>query len=331
MDLREQIYVLSIARHGGIKKAAEELHISPPTLSIFLSSLENRIGLPLFDRLGRRFAPTEAGALYIRTAQEMVKLKEDYENQLSDLKNEQGGSMQIGIHPRRTLYLLAGAMKQFVELYPDIQLITHEESSEAMFSMLLTGELDFIISNNTHPDPSLVFSPFYQDHLVLVTRADHPLGAASVLLPGEDAPRIDLNLFREETFILPSSSQSSRQFADKAFAACGFSPRKSHIIENLEAGAQMAAEGLGVSFNLESYILNFHYPKPIRYYYITAEEQPIQYYIVCRRDKYMPAHTQRFISILKESSICQKPPRYSGSFHRAALAFDPAAKKSPKD
>lgn len=78
MELREQTYILAIARHGGIKKAAEELHITPPTLSIFLSRLEQELGVPLFDRLGRRFLPTEAGALYIRIAQKMVSLQYQY-------------------------------------------------------------------------------------------------------------------------------------------------------------------------------------------------------------------------------------------------------------
>ena len=52
MELREQAYVTAIARHGSLKQAAAELHISPPTLSIFLSNLEKELGLQLFDRLG---------------------------------------------------------------------------------------------------------------------------------------------------------------------------------------------------------------------------------------------------------------------------------------
>lgn len=307
MDLREQNYVLAIARHGGIKKAAEELHISPPTLSVFLSSLENQIGLPLFDRMGRHFVPTEAGSLYIKAAGEMARLNESYEKQLADLKNETRGSIHIGIHPNRTLYLLADVMKRFAPSYPGIRLITHEESSASMFSKLLEGELDFIVNNRTHPDPSLVILPFYQDRLVMVLRADHPLADAGILFPGESAPWIDLAMFREETFILPSESQSTRRSADRAFEACGFAPQRCHIIENLEAGAQMAAEGLGISFNLESFILNFHYPKPIRYYYVAPANDLTQYYIIFRKDKYMPAHTHAFISLMKQSSVCRKP------------------------
>lgn len=307
MDLREQTYVLAIARHRGIKKAAEELHVSPPTLSVFLSNLENQMGLPLFDRMGRQFVPTEAGKLYIKAAEEMALLNESYERQLADLKNETRGLIHIGIHPNRTLYLLADTMKRFASVYPGIRLITHEENSEVMFSMLLSGKLDFIINNRMHSDPSLVTLPLYTDRMVMVLREDHPLADSGILFPGETAAWIDLTLFKDETFILPSESQSTRQAAERAFASCGFVPQNYHIIENLGAGAQMAAEGLGISFNLESFMLNFHYPKKIRYFYVASASDLIQYYIIFRKDKYMPAHIHSFITLLKESTIYKKP------------------------
>ena len=58
MDLREQEYVVALAKHQSITRAAEELYISQPTLSIFLNRLEERMGVPLFDRVGKRLVPT---------------------------------------------------------------------------------------------------------------------------------------------------------------------------------------------------------------------------------------------------------------------------------
>lgn len=300
MELREQTYILAIARHGGIKKAAEELHITPPTLSIFLSRLEQELGVPLFDRLGRRFLPTEAGALYIRIAQKMVSLQYQYQEQMKALKDETYGTIQFGIHPRRTLYLLAEVLAEFTPTHPDIQISTFEGASDEMFRLLLEGKLDFIINNRTHPDPSLVFLPLYQDRLVMVTAADHPLAGAGVQHPGEAVPWIDLSLFQAETFILASPPQSTRIYTDRALAHAGVRPKRVYQLENLEASAQLAAEGLGVTFNLESYIRRFSYPKPIRYFYVGPPEMRVDYSVVFRNDKYMPAYTHEFISILKE-------------------------------
>lgn len=301
MELREQTYILAIARHGGIKRAAEELHITPPTLSIFLSNMEQALGAPLFDRLGRRFIPTEVGELYISIAQKMLDLQYQYQEQMKALKNEKYGVIQFGIHPRRTLYLLAEVLAEFTPTHPNIQIATYERTSDEMFSLLLEGKLDFIINNRTHPDPSLVFLPLYQDRLVMVTAADHPLAEAGVRYPGEAVPWMDLALFQEETFILASPPQSARIYTDLALAYAGVQPKRVYQLENLEASAQLAAEGLGITFNLESYIRRFQYKKPVRYFYVGDPELRVDYSVAYRRDKYMPAYTQEFIAILKQT------------------------------
>lgn len=299
MNLREQSYVLAIAKHGSIKSAAEELHVSPPTLSIFLSTLEQTTGCRLFDRLGKHFIPTDAGRLYIRTAQEMINLHTSYEAELSDLKNGVTGSISFGIHPRRTLFLLPAALKEFTQLYPNVQISTCEEISEIAFALLQKGELDFIITNRVMNHPSFSYTPFYQDHLVAVLPKDHPLASCGTQIPGQTTPWMDLALLQNERLILQTPEQSSRMFTDKALAFSKVTPRQFFTISNLETAAQLAAEGLGISFNFESYIRNFHYPKEICYFYIGDLRETINYYIVHRKDKYLPNYTQTFISILK--------------------------------
>ena len=82
MDMREQLYMLEIEKHRGIKDAAQALHISPPALSIFLGNLEERTGTRFFDRIGKQFVPTEAGKIYLEHAKEMIKIEAHYENEL---------------------------------------------------------------------------------------------------------------------------------------------------------------------------------------------------------------------------------------------------------
>ena len=77
MDMREQLYMLEIEKHRGIKDAAQALHISPPALSIFLGNLEERTGTRFFDRIGKQFVPTEAGKIYLEHAKEMKSLADE--------------------------------------------------------------------------------------------------------------------------------------------------------------------------------------------------------------------------------------------------------------
>lgn len=300
MELREQSYILAIGKYGSIKQAAESLNISPPTLSVLLSTLEHNSGIRFFDRLGKHFVPTEAGRLYMERAQGMIEIKLQYEAELNDLKKGTAGTIRFGIHPRRTLFLLPSVLAKYSSLFPSVQIVTYENLSPMLFKQLLDGELDFIINNQFNPDKGLEYIPLYHDRLCAVIASGHPLANQGRMLPGETVPWIDLSLFNGERFIMQKPVQSSRIYTEKAIASSHAIPGQSFIIENLESAAQMAAEGLGISFNFLSYIENFSYKKAIRYFLVGDTSQTIPYTIVMRREKYIPSYTLAFIDALKK-------------------------------
>ena len=106
MDMREQLYMLEIEKHRGIKDAAQALHISPPALSIFLGNLEERTGTRFFDRIGKQFVPTEAGKIYVEHAKEMIKIEAHYENELQKYHHIQSRQEERQLVPTSTLYVL---------------------------------------------------------------------------------------------------------------------------------------------------------------------------------------------------------------------------------
>ena len=85
MNTREQEYMLALDKTRSITRAAEQLHVTQPTLSLFLTNLEKRLGTPLFHRLGKKLVPTQVGEAYLRRAQQIVALKYDFEMEMSDL------------------------------------------------------------------------------------------------------------------------------------------------------------------------------------------------------------------------------------------------------
>lgn len=305
MNLREQEYVLAIAKFQSLKGAAEFLRVSPLTLSVFLSSLEQSLGVPLFNRLGKKFVPTEVGKAYIRYAQEMTFLNRQWESQLSSLKHGERGVVRLGLHPRRTTYLLPAALRELNILHPKVDVKIYEGSSEELFHLLINGEVDLIINNQTSTSPVLDFLPFYRDRLVAVLSPLHPLASQAVTLPGCSLPWIDLSLFAGETFILQLPDQSSRMYTDQALAYAGIHPTRCYLLENLEAAAQMAAEGLGVAFNFLGYIQHFSYSKPISYFLAGDPNAFIDYYIIRRKDAYLAPQVADFIQVL-QNQIAQQ-------------------------
>ena len=303
MDMREQLYMLEIEKHRGIKDAAQALHISPPALSIFLGNLEERTGTKFFDRIGKQFVPTEAGKIYLEHAKEMIKIEAHYENELQKYMGGSSGTIRFGIHPRRTLYLLAKALPVFSSRYPDVKLIPYEESTEQMIRHLLAGELDFAIVNESSSHPLLEYCPLYEDYMVAVVSADHPLCAGTAKKSRKDpCPRIDLKQFNGERFILQKPEQSSRHYTDLAIAYDHAEPGQVFLLENLESACQLAAEGYGIAFNFYQYMKNFHYPKPVRCFRIGNPADTTSYSIVTLKGKQTLPAMEELIRLLQESA-----------------------------
>lgn len=287
MDMREQLYMIEIERHGGIKGAAEALHISPPALSIFLSNLESRSGIRLFDRIGKQFLPTQAGQLYLDHARQMLAVNEHYERELLKYKEGTAGTIRFGIQPRRTLYLLAEVLTVFSKRYPEVEIIPYEENTDSMTRQLLSGELDFAILNLPKTNPALIYTPLYRDCLVAVVSREHPAARRWRMEEGETEalPTIDLKCFNGERFILQKPDQAIRHYSDLAIARDGAQPGQIFVLENMESACQLAAEGYGIAFNFYQYIRNFHYRKPVFCFLTGDRSQDIEYAMVTLKGK----------------------------------------------
>lgn len=300
MDLREQEYVVTLAKHGSITKAADELFITQPTLSIFISRLEERMGVRLFDRVGKRFIPTYAGEIYLKKARQMLVLEHQFHAQLSDLIAGYTGRLRLGIHSRRSTYLLPTVLTEFHSRYPQIEVILTENNSKVMEDMVLSGDLDLVITNRFFDKDKLEIVPIYQDRLILSVPADHPACQTAKEIQGHVFPWIDVTLLKEERFILQAPAQSIRSFTDSALSQAGVIPKKTFIIENMETAAQMTAEGYGVSFNYESYIKYFHYDKPIASFEFSSSDFSFPIAVVYRKGSYLSAYFTDFIALVKE-------------------------------
>ena len=97
MDFRELRYVLSVASHQNLTRAAQELYISQPSLSKYLQNLERTTGMRLFDRQGNRLRLTYAGERYVRYARQMLLMKRDMDEELGEIAREERGRIRVAI------------------------------------------------------------------------------------------------------------------------------------------------------------------------------------------------------------------------------------------
>ena len=299
MNVRDEEYILAIAREGNIKKAAEILNISPPGLSIFLSTLERKAGVAFFHRIGKRFVPSPAGEMYLEYAAKIMTFKQEYEAKISETRSESSGVVSVGMHPRKTCFILPQTLKKMAEACPQVKVRIFEGNSRSLYEKVVAGELDFIITNRKIANSSLEYSLLYPDRLVCVLSASHPLTASGTPVAGERLEWLDLRLLQEELFILQHPDQSTRMFTDAALAYAKLNPEKTLIVENLETASQIAAEGLGVAFNMLGFTKNFVYPKAVKYFLVGDPALQVPYYLAARKDRYLPRYAKFFAEELK--------------------------------
>lgn len=301
MDLKEQRYVCALSQYGSIAKAAEHLYISSPSLSVYISNLEKSMGVKLFERIGKRFVLTFAGEQYVKTAKEMLSLEDTFQAALSDIVRESAGRLRIGMHLRRTPYLLPAVLREFSPMHPNVEVELREADFKTLSGLLLEGQLDLLLSNRKIPNNSdVVYVPVYEDRLLVALHAGHPLEHMGIWkIKGDKHPWLNLKLLENETFIVQSAEQSIRYFTDCAISYSGAKPHRFQTITNIETANQLAAEGLGIAFNMESYAKHFHYNKPVTYFLVGNPEFKTEFSIAYRANAYHSGYMEHFVRIVQ--------------------------------
>ena len=142
MTLTQLTYALQLAKNLNFKRAAEQLSISQPALSIQIQKLEDEIGIKLFNRTGSPLEVTADGELFLIRAQEIVTQAKKLENFVSELKQNFTGTLEIGIIPTLAPFLVPLFSQSIQHEYPDLQLIFHEQLTEHVVNNVRNGELD---------------------------------------------------------------------------------------------------------------------------------------------------------------------------------------------
>jgi len=303
VDLKEQEYVLAIAHYGNLKDASEEVGITPPGLSTFISTLERRLGSPLFHRVGKRFVPTDAGKSYIFYAKKMYAFKRDFDAKLSDIKNEVTGQLNIGLQVIRANVVFPPTMKLFSDKYPYVDVNIFEGSNDDLFEKLLSGNLDFIVVNKKIRNSFLEYRSIYNDRLVCILSQENKAIRSATNIEGEKLKYLDLSILDGETFIMPSPVLATRGYVDKAIAYSKATPGRMLTLENLGTITQLAAEGVGVGFSLHRFTRYLMYPKPFSAFLVGDMKVYPTYYIVKRKDRYMPKYASFFMDKLIALSL----------------------------
>lgn len=174
--LRQLRAFCQAAQTGSISRAAERLCLSQPSVSLLIKSLEEDLGVRLFERRGPRIELSGAGQILLETALPLVEGMEHLpELFASRLGEAQSGALDIAAGESTILYLLADFVKAFTERHPQVRTHLHNVTGRDGMRLLRSGEVDFAVGSMVEVPADVSFIPVFTYDPVLITPLDHPL------------------------------------------------------------------------------------------------------------------------------------------------------------
>lgn len=239
----------AVARAGGITKAAQELHMTQPAVSIQIKQLEQHLGMELTEVIGRRTHLTEAGREVYARVQDLGRLLEDMQTTLDEMKGSLRGTLQVAVVSTGK-YFMPYFLGRFKELYPGIDIRMQFANRDTVFRHLQDNSADFVVASIPPKDLAVERVPIMDNPLVLAA----PPG---VVYPKDTIP---IKQLAQETFILREEGSGTRLVMQDLFRRHRIQPEIPFELGTSEAVKQAVMAGLGISmlslFSLKSELKN---------------------------------------------------------------------------
>lgn len=284
-----QLKVFSaVARHLSFTRAAEELCLTQPAVSMQVKQLESQLEMPLFEQLGKKIYLTEAGNEVYHYSRIISQQLDDMETVLDNLKGLGRGKLRISVATTAN-YFAPKLLSTFYQRFPGVTVILDVTNRQTLLAQLADNEVDLVIMGQPPTDMDLVAGAFLDNPLVVIAPPDHHLAGRS------NIPFAELE---KEVFLVREPGSGTRSAMERFFEAHNIELTTGMEVSSDEAIKQSVQAGLGLgvmsrfAVEMES-TLN-------RLTVLDVDEFPIMrhWYIVHRRGKRLSAIAQAFHDFL---------------------------------
>lgn len=264
-NLKQCRYLVTLADCGSFHQAARTLFITQPTLSIAMKKLEQEMGLPLFQKKGRKAQLTAAGQLALTYARKMLQLDRELAGELSTLQKGSQKELHIGTYLMFSTLLMPPLMAALHKSRLPVDLKLHHRHGFELKDALRRGDFDLILCIQDKPDPEFPCVRLKQEYLLAVLLPENPCCQKAQSLEGLPWPYLPPSALSGETLLLQSPIQQIRHQEDRLLEQ-GVKPGRCKEIASIETALGLAVEGLGISFTMSCYVKALHPTRPVRYF-----------------------------------------------------------------
>lgn len=185
MELQQLRYVIAVARRKNFSRAAEQCHVSQPSLSQQIQKLEEELGERLFVRLKREAKLTPAGETFLARAVRIMEEVDAAKREAADARDLLRGSVNLGILPTIAPYLLPGVVREFARKFPGVEIVVQEDTTARLLKQLLACEIDFALASHPIQDDRLHMQELFAEELLLALPPRHRLAGKRTVSAAE--------------------------------------------------------------------------------------------------------------------------------------------------
>ena len=290
MELRQLEYFRMTAKLRNLTRAAAELEVSQPNITVAIQKLESLLGLRLFDRSQKQVLLTAEGEIFLRRVEPALDILHDALRELEDYKNLSKGNIRIGIPPMIGAYLFPRICSDFQKIYPHLSISLYEEGSMAIRENLEAGELDFGIIILSDIPAALNTFPMCTSELVACVPEDSPLASR---------PSFRLKDFDNENLIVMKHGSFIRRMLSDRFASLGISPNVVLESNQIEIIKHLVANGIGLACLLDCVT------KGNQDFRVLSFNRPMHFDVglAWKKDRYISKAAAAFMDFCKETLI----------------------------
>jgi DNA-binding transcriptional LysR family regulator len=237
VTLRQLLVFETVARRGSFTRAAEELHLAQPTVSVQVKQLADAVGLPLFEQVGKKIFLTDAGRQLHATCRQLFEVWSQFEMTLADLKGMKQGRLRLAV-VTTAKYFVPRLLGPFLKRYPGIDVALEVANRDSVVARIVKNEDDFYIMGVPPQSLDVEAHPFLDNPLVVLAPIDHPLAREK---------HIAFSRLLNEPLVLRERGSGTRTVVERYFADRGHELHARMELGSNEAIKQAVAGGLGIT------------------------------------------------------------------------------------
>ncbi|MBQ0059763.1 MAG: LysR family transcriptional regulator [Lachnospiraceae bacterium] len=302
MNYQAMEYFKAAAEEGSFTAGARKLHITQQTLSAGIAHVEEELGCRLFERT-TPLTLTNEGKIFQGYAEEFLSKHRIMMKHFREISAGRSGTLHVGVGYTRGRSVMPSLIKDFLEEYPEFQVVLHENATEELIKELKEGEIDLLVARIAGQDPDLNLHPFYREHIVL--------SASKELLKKvfkdewsdvvAQAKKGDFTRFQECPFVMSFPEDTTGIIAEYFLKSHNLQPKVRAISDNLETLLAMCVQGTGAAFCPQN-LMEVSVPKEARKDLVVFSlpkeaSYPIQ--IATRRQNYSRRAVEAFIRMAR--------------------------------